>query len=93
MYIYIHIRIYIGRDSKGGRRKAEGERGAISINLLHGIIARVVGPAKLVGSALVRGSAGGTIAKGTGDSSVGRDACEQTHTMEEYMYIHVYMCA
>ena len=56
------------------------------ITWFHGVVTRVVGPAELVGSALVRGRAGGTLASGIGDSSIGRDARYYTHTMEGYVY-------
>jgi len=86
VYISTFLCLYAkGTPRKEGENRPRG-KGTISITWFHGVVTRVVGPAELVGSALVRGRAGGTLASGIGDNSVGREARYYTHTMEGYVY-------
>ena len=61
---------------QGGRRCKGG--GTIFVVWFHSAVACVVGPAELVGSALIRGRTSGTLADGTSGGKVG--GCTIRHT-------------
>jgi len=74
------------------QRRRRRRRRHILSTWLRDVVARVVDPTELAGSALVRGRAGGTFARGTSDGSVGGGAGrDYTHvTKGVYIYIDIY---